>query len=507
MRLLAAGRKPALRGQNTIITAVLLAVGLATGAGVAALAVTQSPATAFIAAAAAAATIGAAASIEVGILVIILVACTDGLLKGISPGWHTQLLKDYFLAICLLRWGWLSVLGQRRESMRHRVVTAALVFAAWCVTEMFNVQVRNQIMALAALRSWLIWIPLFVLTHDYLRTRKQVERLALFILALLIPIGLYAIVQYNVGYEHLRRLGPGFGHYEEFSYVKATEEEYTVEMRPASTMVQPHNLAAGMSCAILLGAGAIGYFYRRRPHQLLTTVGIGIFIAAMLITGGRTAVAGTAVGLLLLLLLTRGVRVAVLMAILFAVAGTQISGITHQRVITRLATLVTEREFVRYRVFHHIQNALEFSQTHFLGAGLYTTTGAGRLIRQEGVEQRTVEDLPGVENDFARAMMELGVPGFLIYMWMLYAAGSGAFSAYRQLKDPRDRWLVIGLMSACLGVVARLLTGPSLYTWPEGIFFWVFLGVALRLPQIAAVEEEARLASETAADSDRSVAR
>ncbi len=504
MRLLVAGWKPALRGQNTIIAAVLLAVGLATGAGVAALAVTQNPATALIAAAAAAATIGAIASIEVGILVIILVACTDGLLKGISPGWHTQLLKDYFLAICLLRWGWLSVLGQRRESMRHRVVTAALVFAAWCVTEMFNVQVRNQIMALAALRSWLIWIPLFVLTHDYLRTRKQVERLALFILVVLIPIGVYAIVQYNVGYEHLYRLGPGFRHYARFGYMT---KEYQSEMRPASTMVQPHNLAAGMSCAILLGAGAIGYFYRRRPHQLLTIVGIGIFTAAMLITGGRTAVGGTAVGLLLLLLLTRGVRIAVVMAILFAVVGTQISGITQQRVITRLATIVTEREYVRYRIFHHVQNALEFSQTHFLGAGLYTTTGAGRLIRQAGVAQRTVEDLPGVENDFARAMMELGVPGFLIYMWMLYAAGSGAFSAYRQLKDPRDRWLAIGLMSACLGVVTRLLTGPSLYTWPEGIFFWVFLGVALRLPQIAAAEEEARLASETAAGSDRSVAR
>jgi len=490
-----------LRGQRVILTAVALGLALAASAALAALTVTYSISFALIAGAAAAATVGTLASIEIGILTIILVACFDGLLKGISPGWHTQFLKDYFLAVCLMRWIWLSVLGSRRRSVRHPMMPALFLFVAWCAIQMFNTRNYSLLLTLAGFRAWVIWIPLFALTYDYLQHRRQVDRLVLFIIFLLIPIGIYTVVQYNIGYEHLTRLGPGFSHYKRFSY---TTEEWTSEMRPAATMVQPHNLAAAMSCAILLATGAIVYLSGRKFSQVTAVGGIAIYTVAMLMTGGRTAVAGTAVGIVVLLLLTRGLRVAVLVAAVFMIAATQVGGITQARALERIALLVTKRKQAMVRVILPIRNAVRYAGTHFLGSGVAAGTGAGRLIwRISGVGDRP-QRLPWTENDFARALMELGVPGLLLHLWMLYSVIRALLAAYRKLQQPRDRWLATGMLAACAGVLTRLLAGPALYTWPQAIFFWIFVGVVLRLPAIEASEDAMRTTSMPASQARRS---
>ncbi len=115
--------------QRALSIAVPTALVLAVAIGLVVLAVGKSVVLAFIAAGVAAATIGTLLSLEIGIFALILIACTDGMLKGLYPGWYTQVLKDYFLVLCMLRWGWLSVLGHRRLSVRHPIVPALLVFA------------------------------------------------------------------------------------------------------------------------------------------------------------------------------------------------------------------------------------------------------------------------------------------------------------------------------------------------------------------------------------------
>jgi len=323
-------------GQNLTLTGVLLAVGLATSAALAALTMTQSPATALITGAVAALTVGAVLSLEIGILAIVLVACTDGMLKGLSPGWHTQVLKDYFLVICMLRWFSLSVLGHRRLSVRHPIAPVLLVFVAWCAMQMFNPRSYSWILALAGFRGWVIWIAVFFLAYDQLQSRRQVERLLLFTIIILIPISVYGIVQYQVGYGHLERLGPGFDVYRRAGYFTET---YEVETRPAATMVSPGNLGAGLSCALLMAIGALLYWDVRRYAQLLALAAIPVFATAMFLTGSRASLAGTIVGALALLVVSRRPRVAIILAVATLIAITQTSRLTCGALETRLSSL------------------------------------------------------------------------------------------------------------------------------------------------------------------------
>ncbi len=101
---------------------------------------------------------------------------------------------------------------------------------------------------------------------------------------------------------------------------------------------------------------------------------------------------------------------------------------------------------------------------------------------------RPEERTPWAENEYARSLIELGVPGFLLFGWMLVSVVRFVFRAYRQATQSRDRWLIVGIFAAVVGMLVRLLVGSALYGWPEAIMFWCYVAVALRLPEIE-VEE------------------
>ncbi len=454
--------------------------------GLVVLAVGKSVVLAFIAAATTAATIGTLLSLEIGIFALILIACTDGMLKGLYPGWYTQVLKDYFLVLCMLRWGWLSVLGHRRLSVRHPIVPALLVFVGWCAMQMFNPHGYNWILALAGFRGWVIWIAVFFIAYDYLESRRQVERLVLFIILLLIPISIYGIVQYQIGYGHLERLGPGFDPYRRAGYFTET---YEVETRPAATMVSPGNLGAGLSCVLLMAIGAALYFGGRRRLQLLALAAIPLFATAMFLTGSRAPLAGTIVGALALLVVSRRPRVAIILAVAALIAITQTSKLTGGALETRLSSLWVHRSYTRHRIVMPLQTAVNYTKTHFLGSGVGVGSTAGRLLATMVTASTPAKrKVPSAEGDFGRALLELGLPGLVIFLWMLYSVVRAMIRAYASLQRLTDRWLVAGMFGACVGVLTRLLVGSSLYVWPESIFFWLFVAAVTKLPELGRAE-------------------
>jgi len=431
-------------------------------------------------------TAAALASLEFGVLALIVAASLDGFLKGLSPGWHTQLFKDYLLAICLLRWGWLSVLGHRRRSVRHPLSLPIIIFAGWCAVQLLNERNPNVLMSLTNLRSWIIWLPVFFLAYDYIRTRQQVERFVVTIFAIMAPLALYGIVQYQIGLDHLFRLGPGFDVYRQAQYATET---YEIELRPPSTMISPHSFADACVMALCLGIGAIGYLSRRRVTQSLVTVAMPVLVVAVLITAVRNAYASAAAGMLVLLGLIRRPDLIVLATLIGGLALFEVDQLTGGHAMERLNTIVTDPDYTRHRIITPWKTALGWVTRHPLGSGFTSGVGRGRLLwsidpRRMRPEERT----PWAENEYARSLIELGVPGFLLFGWMLVSVVRFVFRAYRQATQSRDRWLIVGIFAAVVGMLVRLLVGSALYGWPEAIMFWCYVAVALRLPEIE-VEE------------------
>jgi len=133
--------------------------------------------------------------------------------------------------------------------------------------------------------------------------------------------------------------------------------------------------------------------------------------------------------------------------------------------------------------------AVNFALNHPLGSGIATGMGTGRLSNfgREGMnpENRSV----AVENEYGRSLTELGIPGFIFFAWMLFAITRNNYRAYRGALHLRDRWLCAGIFASCFSMLARLLTGPALYGWPEAPLFWILVAMGARLPAIEREEE------------------
>ncbi len=433
-------------------------------------------------------TVAALSSLEFGILALITAASLDGFLKGLSPGWHTQLLKDYILAICILRWGWLSVLGHRRKSMWHPMGVPIIFFVMWCIVQLLNARNASLIMALAGLRVWIIWLPVFFLTYDYMRSRKHVERFLIFIIVLMIPLTAYGILQYHIGFDHLFNLGPGFDVYKKAQYATP---EYKVELRPPSTFISPHGFAGSAVMALLLCVGAMAYFRDRRALQGLAVVGMPLLVIALLITAVRNAYGSAAAAVLVLLGLIRQPGLVLLAVLVGYVAVWQVDQITGGAALERLNTVFTQPRRTQHRIMAQWGKAVHWWPNYPLGGGIATGAGRGRMlystvsVHDLAPESRT----PWAENEYARCLIELGIPGFLLYLWMLFTAMRLAFQSYRVAQQARDRWLLAAILAACTSMLLRLLVGAALYGWPEAILFWCYVAIAMRLPEIEAEEQ------------------
>ncbi|MGC9316725.1 MAG: O-antigen ligase family protein [Armatimonadota bacterium] len=475
---------------SRLLPGVMLPLAVVIGVGLTLIGLIGGFATAVVVSVGAIVTVAAMSSLELGLLALILVGALDGFLKGISPGWHTQLLKDYILGICLLRWAWLSVLGQRRKSAKHPLSLALLLFAAWVTVQLFNDRNTSVLMAIAGYRMWIIWLPVFFLAYDCINSRKQIRRLVVFLLIVLAPLSAYALFQYQFGLEHLTRLGPGFDPFLRQQYA-VLGGEGEVRLRPSSTMVSPHSFAGTAVNVLLVGVGAIAYLRHRRSLQLLSICAMPVIAVGLLVTAVRSAFASVLVGGVALMLLVRRPGLAVLLVLTAILAAVALNEITAGVVMDRLRTIITDPEHTYERILVPWETAMKWGSAHPLGAGIATGVGAGRLLEERATPTGFVphRQPPWAENEYARALIELGVPGFALFVWVLASVVRHVLTSYRALREPRDRWLVAGVFAMVVSVLVRLLVGSALYGWPEAIIFWTFVAVAVRLPQIA--EQEA----------------
>lgn len=472
------------------ILGLLVAAGAtALAVGLAVVSTTSSFASAVVALTALVVTIAAFYSTEAGLMALLFVACTDGFLKGISPGWHTQVLKDYLLGLLVLRWAWQSVLGHRRESVRQPIVVPMFLFVLWCAVQMFNTTTHSIVLALAGLRAWVIWFAVFFVTFDHFRTRAQLERILLFITFLLLPIAVYTVVQYQIGYDHLYRLGPGFADFRKAGYYT---DDWEVETRPAATMTSPHNNAAAMSCGILMAVGGLWFFRRHRLWQVATIAAMPLEGVALLLTAARAAFASTVIAAGVLLVMVRRPGVAVVMALVMALATTQVGRLTGGAVFDRLTAVFTRLNDSFERSYSPFRTAMAYARDHPLGGGVATGHAAGRVLwSQLRGRSGLRENIPWAENEWGRALIELGIPGFALYVWMIFSVLRAMYRVHRQLLTIEYRWLAAGLFAACFGVVGRLAVGAALYTWPEAILFWIYVAASLRLPEMEAAAASA----------------
>ncbi len=428
--------------------------------------------------------VAALASLEVALLALIIVAFMDGFTKCLVISPATLLAKDIMLIIALVRWLWMGLAAQRWGALRLPVILPAFLLTLYCIAQMFNTETASPLVALAGLRSWIIWIGVVIVAYEYIRTRAHIERVLVLIMVLALATGIYGIVQYNLGFGHLYRLSEGFDYYGDFTWGTG--------VRAVSTFVGPGAFGDAMSLSAIFCIGGVMYIRGKQWFKIMLVATAAVCVVAMATSGSRAPLLGLVVGGLSLLVLVRrpqflfGAIVAGILAVV--VLNSFAGGAFEARYNPRMVNYFV----VVSRSIGPLKQGLRSALTRPLGVGVATGVGVGRGLDMFGGESIRVKRTAGgmVENEYGRAMRELGIPGFALFLWLLYAVVKMSILSFSRAQTIASR----SLIAACLGVIistlARLAVGSALYLAPSGPLFWLAAAIAVRTADIEAASME-----------------
>ncbi len=409
------------------------------------------------------------ARMEWAILGLVVVANFDGFLKSLFVERFSLFLKDYFVLLALVRWTLGLLWGEARPSLRTAVATPAALFIGYVVAELGNPNAPSLLIGLAGLRTWVIWIPVFFIAYDYMRSKAEIERLWVLATAIGGIVAAYGIVQYFIGFEHLYALSPRFQAYAASAYPTESGESI---IRVFSTMVHAGVFGGAMGFAAVIGLG-IAFTARARAARLLAVICVPVMVIGMFLSGSRASVIVAAIGILLFVVLGRRPVLLLGAGLLVLVSFWQAARVTGGAVEERLESVTWE--YSSDRVTYPFVRGLDTALAHPFGLGIASGAGVGGFGLQPGSYRGSF-----LENDFGRALAELGV-GALLYCLLLAVAVLAAVRAYLNTTDESSSILSAALIGALAGPLIGLTAGAALYLVPGAIYFWLALASVLRL--------------------------
>jgi O-antigen ligase len=95
-----------------------------------------------------------------------------------------------------------------------------------------------------------------------------------------------------------------------------------------------------------------------------------------------------------------------------------------------------------------------------------------------------------MDAQYARVLVETGIVGFLVFVWLLWSVLKAARSASIRLVDPLDRGLVMGFIAGTFGLLAHAVGSNTFIVIRIMEPFWLIAGIVVMLPVF--VDEETR---------------
>jgi hypothetical protein len=421
----------------------------------------------------------------------------------IGSGW-ASLIKDLFFVIpAYLGYVWWqrNNKGQARLQFPGATVTVALmlVLAGLVFVHLFNPQLVNPLVGLIGLKVWLFYLPLYVLGYHLISSKKELVRLAQITLALgMIPV-LYGIAQAGLIYRGYTGLayalhGP--------AAEAATQLFARFDAAGGTGLVRVPGLFTFplQYSSLLLVLLAIGYALwsggdAERSHGAWYAIASGAVVVALVTSGARAIYVLLPAYYVLALLLNR--RSAGIWKPAFALAGLVPAGVG---VLVWLLGS-TPRDFLAFAadivklylgtgsqgsLINQFGYALRLT---WLGMGTGMNTNQARYALGPDASSSYVNLVlnAGVESFQGKAILELGVPGLVVtvalFGWLLVSG----YRRLRQLQDHSLRSFGVGLLSLLAITVAYLYKGAILDYDPLNVYFWLFAGILMKLPELQTV--------------------
>ena len=395
---------------------------------------------------------------QIGILVLAALAPYDGLLLivphgGGAHGWQEGLT--------------LLVLAATLFTTRQSRVRARLGYPPWIIPlagllvlgliwSIFGNIVRDltgyRIDFFYVLLALAVWrAPLNERERDWLVTILMVNG---------IVTAVVGIAQQGIGVTGLHELGYAYN-----SVIRTSHGH----LRSFSTFSQPFAFAFYLMVVVLVGLPVALEAPRRLRNRVflisLPLLGVGLLLAIV-----RGALLGLAVGLLYI-----GVRRyrrllwLIPVAVLGAAALLALPG--------NLAGPVLSSSSLHQRI-----NSWDANLNHVLRRPLGTgigSSGAAAEVSDEltGTHSRTFQP----DNYYFKEIYELGIPGLLLFIWLLGAAFWDADRTAVRIRGP-DSGFALGVAAAVLAAAAASTVATLFEIYPLDLMFWLLIAVVAICP-------------------------
>jgi O-antigen ligase len=114
-------------------------------------------------------------------------------------------------------------------------------------------------------------------------------------------------------------------------------------------------------------------------------------------------------------------------------------------------------------------------QTAPLGLGTGMNTGPARYAFDDP------ESFIAVENYYAKAVYELGIPGLFVVAAMFLAIITYGYDVHRQIRDKELRSVSAALLAFIITMTINSFKGWLLDLDPINVYFWLFAGLLFKL--------------------------
>lgn len=425
-----------------------------------------------------------------GLAMLIMVATIDGISKGVLPGWFTLLFKDVILWLCIFRWVANRLKGNQSEAARLPTTILLVVFVLWVFVEAANVTTLSPIIALAGIRSWLGWVPVFVIAYDEIKTRHDILVFFMTMIIAAAAVGLYGAIQQHIGYGHLLRISPNFAYTARLGISGGVS-------RAMSTLPHPgmfgHYMATMMPMALAL---ALAPMLNTRL-KLVSLVCAVLITAGAVSSGGRTAAVTLIAAALVVVLAVRQARMVVVGGVVVALLAAVVLEVAAPVSVERMST-ISQGHNTLDRVLTPLSRGWQSAVEHPFGLGVATGFAMGRAMSMLGGGSsmgisRASEGM--VEGDFGRAFKELGFPGGFLLIYLVLHMIVRGWKALTRTRPTQWQYVGAGLYGVMIAGLLGLLVGPSLYLMPVAALIWLSYAALLRLGQPEPVAEEAAKAA------------
>jgi hypothetical protein len=409
--------------------------------------------------------------------------------------------KDILVLVIYLSY-FRSRRGKRQEKFRVPFRMALLLFVWFGVLQVFNPSSTSIFYGILGMKVDFIYIPLIYIGYALLQTEEKLHRFFSYLCILFLIVSGLGLAQSIIGPSFLNpaRLQDDI---RDLSLLYRTSPiSGLTAYRPTSVFVSASRFGDFLIMAWLVSLGFSGYLLMRsRRGRTLAFITLGVVAAASLMTASRGV-----------FMWNSGIGLVVAAGFLWGAPWRQREALRIMRAIQRTALMVAAGVVLLLTIFPkelgsrlavysetllpssptselvHRTQTYPWQQLNYAflypdwpwGYGLGTCTlGAQYVIRIMHAQPMNI----GVESGYGNLLLELGIVGLLLWIFLGVSIAVSAIKIVKELKG--TPWFPMGFTICFYAIVLwfpMMFTGVSAYQdFVLNAALWLMLGVLFRL--------------------------